>query len=216
MMSVNPDKEGAEIPQSGSDRAGFDVDTDEVLAYDAGNGDIRAFEILVTRYEKFVYKSAYYVTGKPEDAADLVQEIFLGLWRGLPSYRRDAKFFTYFARITRNACADWVRKRKNIPGMLPIAEKDEDDAPDAVLPAAPEDTSPELVTEQNERRQQLHRAIAALSEEHRTVIVLRDMEGYSYDQIAGLLGVDEGTVKSRLFRARKRLKVILEKQGFFP
>lgn len=218
MRMRKPDNEADAAPHPGTrDVSGSEEETDEALAALAGRGDTHAFEGLLTRYERYIYKCAYSVASNREDAADLAQEIFLNLWRALPSYRGDAKFFTYLAGIARNASADYIRRQKKTPATCPLSPTPDDDAPAVSEPAAPpEDASPDYKAEQNERQTVLYRAIARLSEEHRTVLILCDMEGYSYDQIASVLGLDRGTVKSRLHRARANLKEILEKFGFFP
>ncbi len=195
-----------------------DPDTDEALAIRAGRGDARAFELLVTRYEKYVYKHAYYITDNAEDAADLAQEIFLRLWRGLGDYRGDARFFSYLARVVHNVSVDRGRAKKTITDTLSLSQQSgTEDAPPTVPEpqAQPEEVQPELLAEKNERARLLHDAIAALSPEHRAVVILRDMEGYAYADIARMLSLDEGTVRSRLFRARSALRKLLEQNDFF-
>lgn len=191
---------------------------DRALAMRAAHGDKDAFEVLVGRYEKFVYRTAFFVTGNREDADDLSQEIFLKLWYGLPRFRGECRFVTYLHRIARNAAVDWVRARKNIPETVPLqpAEEDEDGQNLFKEPAAaPEDSDPTEIFGRMTRTELLRDAMRQLSEEQKIVVQLRDADGMSYERIASVLGISTGTVKSRLFRARSQMKKYLETHGFF-
>ena len=193
-------------------------DGDAALAARAAGGDTDAFEILVGRYEKLVYHAAFRVTGHAEAAADLSQEIFLRIWRGLPTYGGRARFLTWLTRVTKNVCTDWIRSRKNLPPADSLTPPHDDDGgthhvPEPAAPAA--DADPEEIFSRSERGRLLREALEHLSEEHRTVVRLRDVEGMSYERIADALGVDTGTVKSRLSRARAKLKEYLLTHGFY-
>lgn len=191
---------------------------DQALALRAAQGDTDAFEVLVGRYEKFVYRTAFFVTGKREDADDLSQEIFLKLWNGLPRFRGECRFVTYLNRIAHNAAVDWVRARRNRPETVPLQPAEDDENGPSILQepaAAPEDSDPTEIFGRKTRAELLRDAVRQLSEEHRIIVQLRDAEGMPYERIAAVLGVSTGTVKSRLFRARSQMKKYLEAHGFF-
>ena len=180
----------------------------------AADGDRDAFEALVRKYERFVYRTAYYAVGNAADAEDLTQEVFLKLWRGLSGFRGQSHLLTWLSRIARNACADHIRKKKRtVPTESLSLAADDGDAADRDLPDGDPLRDPMQATDQSENIRLVRRAMAMLSEEHRTLIILRDMEGYSYARLAAVLGLEEGTVKSRLFRARAKLKQILLSLG---
>ena len=187
-------------------------DEDSTLARAAAAGDKAAFEQLIRKYERFVFRTAFYVTGNTEDASDLSQEILLKVWHGLPSFRGDAKFFTWLVRIAKNASADYMRKISRTPKTESLSAPPED--PDDAPPPDP-DADPHNACTRREQAALLHAAMRTLSEEHRTIVQLRDMEGYSYEALARMLGVEIGTVKSRLHRAREQLRAYLSAHGFF-
>lgn len=192
-------------------------DTDASLVRAARGGDGQAFEALIRKYEKFVYRTAYYACGNEEDAADLTQEILLKIWHGLPSYQGNSRFLTWLVRIARNTCCDYVRSRqRRIPTQpLELLAGEDDDAPQTEVRDPSPDTDPHTVYSSRENAGLLRDAMAALSEEHRMMIVMRDIHGESYETIAAALGLEVGTVKSRLSRARTRLRELLTARGFF-
>ncbi len=187
---------------------------DHRLICAAADGDRDAFEALVRKYERFVYRTAYYAAGNAADAEDLTQEIFLKLWRGLSGFRGQSHILTWLARIARNTCADHIRKRKRtVPTESLSLTAEDGDTADRDLPDGDPLCDPTQAADQSENIRLVRRAMTMLSEEHRTLIILRDMEGYSYAKLAAALGLEEGTVKSRLFRAREKLKQILLSLG---
>ena len=180
----------------------------------AADGDRDAFEALVYKYENFVYRTAYYAVGNAADAEDLTQEIFLKLWRGLSGFRGQSHILTWLARIARNTCADHIRKKKRtVPSESLTFAADDGETADRDLRDNDPQNDPTQAADQSENVRLVRQAMAMLSEEHRTLIILRDMEGYSYERLARTLGLEEGTVKSRLFRARAHLKQILLSLG---
>ena len=191
-------------------------DGDAALVRAAIGGDGAAFETLIRRYEKFVYRTAYYSAGNAEDAADLTQEILLKVWHGLPSFRGQGRFFPWLARIVRNACCDHVRRQRRSVQTQPLelSVGDEDDAPSEVRDMSP-DADPTGVLHRRENAALIRDAMLQLSEEHRMMIIMRDLDGESYETIAAALGLEVGTVKSRLFRAREKLRGLLADKGFF-
>jgi RNA polymerase sigma-70 factor (ECF subfamily) len=164
------------------------VDPDEQLVRRAQRGDRWAFEALVDRHQHRLFTLAARTLGSREDAADAVQEALVRAWLALPRFRRDARFSTWLYRICLNAAHDIRAKRRPEPAEEP---------PD---PVDPRDrfAASELTGE-------LQRALDALDESYRVAVVLYDVLGCSYAEIAELTGVPEGTVKSRIFRGRTEL-----------
>lgn len=178
----------------------------------ARRGDVAAFEELVRLYEKRVYAVALRSSGNPEDAADIVQEVFLRAWRSIESFRGDSGFSTWLFRITMNLCVDHARHRHAQPQTQPIVTDDETERP------IPDTTpTPEEHLDNRELGRELAAALAEVSEEHRRIVLLRDVSGMSYTEIAEVLEISEGTVKSRLSRARIALrKVLLHRGNLLP
>nr|WP_300187033.1 sigma-70 family RNA polymerase sigma factor [uncultured Agathobaculum sp.] len=174
----------------------------------ARRGDTAAFEELVRLYEKRVYAVALRSSGNPEDAADIVQEVFLRAWRSIESFRGDSGFSTWLFRITMNLCVDHARHKHAQPQTQPIVTDDETERP---LPdPAP---TPEEHLDNRELGRELAAALEEISEEHRRIVLLRDVSGMSYTEIAEVLEISEGTVKSRLSRARIALRKVLLSRG---
>jgi RNA polymerase sigma-70 factor (ECF subfamily) len=168
-------------------------------------GDQAAFERLVERYEKPVYHQALRLLNHGEDAADVTQEVFFKAWRGLERFQGDCAFSTWLYRLTDNAAIDLLRREKKRRGD---ASLDDDQGWDAAL-ADPAPT-PERALEGRELERAVADGLARLSPEHRRVLVLREINGLSYDEIAAALGLSPGTVKSRLARARLALAKLLK------
>ncbi len=186
------------------------------LALEAAGGSESAFEELLTKTERTVYNMALRATGGDEhDAADLSQEIYIKLWRSLPSFRGDSSFGTWLFRIVQNASADRARKLAKERTVSLTLESDDGEEGREETDVVDLSPTPEERTLENERKEDVLRALNTLSDKHREIVVLRYMDGYSVNEIADILSLDEGTVKSRLFRAREKLKIILEKWNGF-
>ena len=177
----------------------------------AKQGDEHAFAALAGLYEKQVYHQALRLLNHPEDAADVTQEVFLKVWQGLPNFQGDSAFSTWLYRLTDNAAIDLLRKEKKRRGDVPLEEM----PPDGSFTLDPS-PSPHELLESKELQRALEQGLDALSEEHRRVLVLREVSGLSYQQIAEVLELDIGTVKSRIFRARMSLANFLRSTGNFP
>ena len=186
--------------------------TEQELVRAAQSGDQSAFGQLVTANQAMVYSLAYRMTGNPEDAADLTQEAFLNAWRSLGSFNGQSAFSTWIYRLASNACIDFLRKEKRRTGLSMTLE-DEDEDRQADLPD--DRWSPQRELERREAQEAVRQVLAALSPEHREVLILRELEGLSYAEIAHALGLEEGTVKSRIARARLSLREFLLKSGNF-
>ena len=147
----------------------------------------------------------------PEDAADITQEVFLRAWRSMKDFRGDSGFATWLFRITMNQCVDYARHKQSQPPTQPLVQGEDDEERELPLPdTAP---SPEEHLENSELGRELAAALDEVSDEHRRIVLLRDVSGMSYTEIAEILEVSEGTVKSRLSRARIALRKILLKRG---
>ena len=175
----------------------------------ARRGDQGAFRALVETHQAMVYRLAYRLTGSPEDAADLTQEVFLRLWRGLEGFQGRSALSTWLYRLTSNAAVDLLR-REGRRSALPL-ETGEGEALQIPDPGP----TPEGALERQEEREAVRRGLAALSPDHRQVLLLRELEGLSYREIARELGLEEGTVKSRIARARLALRAELLRDGNF-
>ena len=182
------------------------------LIQQAAAGDAASFEALVLRYQTQVYSLAYRMVGNEADAQDLAQEAFVRSWRALDSFQFSSQFSTWLYRLTSNICIDFLRaqkKRKHI--SLTVLQDDEQqqwDMPDHR--PLPEE---QMIVAQE--REALSNAIASLDPEYRQVLILRIVNDCSYQQISEILGIREGTVKSRLSRAREQLRKKLAQSGNF-
>ena len=184
---------------------------DTELVRKAAAGDSDAVEQLVLSYEKPIYNLCLRMCGNADDAMDLTQETFLKAWRSLGSFRADAAFSTWLYRLCSNLCIDHLRreqKRKVLP--LQVEDSDGDERPlDVPDPAA----GPEERLSAQEDRQQVAAALQSLEPEYREALTLRVLHDLSYADIAAVLQVREGTVKSRIARAREKMREAMQKLG---
>lgn len=178
----------------------------------AGNTD--AFEALVTAYQKQIYNLTLRYVSSPEDAADLTQESFLRAFRSLESFRGDSRFSVWMYRLTTNVCIDFLRSRGRGTASSLTVENDDEELEELELPDHRFDPQKEL--ERRELRRAVQAGLESLSEDAREIVILRELEGLSYAEIGERLGLEAGTVKSRLFRARKALCGYLIESGNIP
>ncbi|MBQ6465148.1 MAG: sigma-70 family RNA polymerase sigma factor [Oscillospiraceae bacterium] len=178
------------------------------------NGDVNAFEGLVTAYEKNAYNLALRMLGDPQDAEDVTQEAFLKAYQSLSSFRLDSRFSVWLYRIVSNLCLDQLRRRQRRPEQSLTVENDEGEEAQQDVPD--ENFSPEALLERKLTREAVRRGLDALPDEQRQILLLRELEGMSYEEIGQALSLEPGTVKSRIFRARKRLCVWLLRDGNLP
>ena len=187
---------------------------DKELATRARAGDSRAFEALVLEHQQRVYNLALRMTGNADDAFDISQEAFLKAWRGLDGFHFESAFSTWLYRLTANACLDFLRAQKRRQTVsLTVQDEDGDEVQTQIADTAP---TPEQAALAAEDRRMLETAMNALDAESRTIITLRVINDLSYEQIAEVLEVREGTVKSRLSRAREKLRKKLLEIGNNP
>ncbi len=177
-------------------------------------GDANAFEYLVAAYEKNVYNLALRMTGSPEDAEDMAQEAFLKAYSSLDSFRGDSKFSVWLYRIVSNVCLDFLRRQKKRQSFSLSMEDDDGEETELELP----DLSrlPEEELEKKLTRDAVRRGLAQLPEDARQILLLREIQGLSYEEIGETLGLEPGTVKSRIFRAREKLCAFLLADGNIP
>ena len=172
-------------------------DSDELLVRRFQDGSADAFEILVQRHGTRVYNLCLRILGDPDEAADVSQDTFLAALRKLSTFRGDSAFTTWLHRVTVNACYDSLRRKRRRP-LLQIVRDEDDERPETSLPAP--DHADEVVFSVD-----VARALLEVPEEFRVVLVLADVQDLPYDEIARVLEIPVGTVKSRVFRGRAAL-----------
>lgn len=177
----------------------------------ARNGDPLAFEQLIHLYEKRVFALTRRMCKNPADAEEAAQETFLAAWQGLKFFRGESSFSTWLYRLASNACVDLLRKEGRHQAAAGPSLNDEE----VLLEIQDEAPSPHTLAEQAELKEQIEAGLAALPEEYREVLILREIHQQSYDEIAEILSLDLGTVKSRINRGRKRLRKFLLESGNF-
>lgn len=169
----------------------------------AKKGDAEAFASLVEAYETSVYRLALRMCGNTHDAEEVAQEAFVAAWKGLPAFRGESKFSSWIYQLTTNAAIDFLRREKRHRASSPL-----DDEIDLADPGTPQQAA-----EEAELRAALQQALDSLTAEHRQIFLLRQVQQMSYEEIGALLGLESGTVKSRLSRAKKQLRQILTQKG---
>ena len=175
----------------------------------AREGDQEAFEELVRLYEKRVLALTRRMCRNPEDAAEAAQEAFFAAWQGLKSFRGDRSFSTWLYRLASNACVDLLRRE----GKRQAAVSLDDEDLNLDFPASL--SSPQEEVERRELREQIEAGLRALPPSLREALILREMQQLRYDEIGEALGLDIGTVKSRISRGRKKLRAFLLAGGNF-
>lgn len=167
-------------------------------------GDREAFDALVGRLRSRAFRIAHSLVGSREDALDMAQETFMKVFRARDSFRESEPFLPWFHRILRNTCISHLRKRGRLR-QLSVSGMREDDEPDFEL-IDPDATPPDARLLADERAAALHEGLTKLSAKDREILALRHDEELSYREIAEALGIPQGTVMSRLFHARRRLR----------
>ncbi len=179
------------------------------------SGDTEAFEALVIEHQNKVYSLALRMVGNEEDARDMAQEAFIRAFNSLTGFRGDSKFSVWLYRLTSNICIDFIRSRaKKRTVSMTWTDEDGDDAGELEVPD--ERFSPEAQLERTLTRESVRRGLDSLSPQYREILLLREINGLSYDEIGEALGIEPGTVKSRIFRARKKLCDFLVSEGNIP
>jgi len=175
---------------------------EELLVKRAKRGDVSAFSELVRRYERYVLNLVYRTLGRSEDAEDIAQEAFVKAFLNIKKFKEESKFSTWLSKIVINLCMDKIREKAN----------KEENLEEGVWLTIPQSSyySPEETVERLEIQEWIKKAVMSLPEELRIVFVLREFEDLSYQEISEMLDIPIGTVESRLYRARMKLRSLLK------
>ncbi len=176
----------------------------------AAKGDREAYRVLVEKYQNRVYSLVLSMTKSREDAEDIVQESFVKAYLSLKNFRGDSSFYTWIYRVAYNMAIDFQRRNSRRGEVLSSPKLNEDGQESRALEAVATDGNPEESAERKQLAESLGKAMSQLSEEHRTVVMLREVDGMSYSEIADVLGLSQGTVMSRIHYAKKYLQKALK------
>jgi len=201
-MDASVNLEAKEIPE---EETGPD---DQELVFRAQRGDMSAFEELAERYHGKIYGLTYNMTSNREDAEDLTQEVFVKAFEALPRFKGKSSFYTWVYRIAVNKTINY-RKKRNRKRTLSLDQFDQDIKTDDVYHDLTTKGSPLRNISLSELQEKLNEALQHLSEKHRTVVVMHDMQGIPHEEIAKVVGASVGTVRSRLFYARRQMQTEL-------
>ncbi|NLN49516.1 MAG: sigma-70 family RNA polymerase sigma factor [Clostridiales bacterium] len=185
--------------------------SEKLLITKSKNGDILAFEQLLSLYEKKAYNIAFRMMRNEEDAKDAVQEAFIKVFKSMKSFREESSFSTWLYRIVTNVCLDELRKRKKYASVS-LEFEIESDRGTTHIELDKDEVTPEDLYERQEKKELVLDTINSLKEDYKTVVILRDIQGFSYEEIATILSCSLGTIKSRINRARNVLKDKLQAQ----
>lgn len=180
-------------------------DLEKLLVKKSQAGDVESFELLISSYDKRAYNIAYRIMGNEEDAKDMAQEALLRVFRSIKDFKGQSSFSTWLYRIVTNVCLDELRKRKN-ENYISMDSSIQTEEGELHLELCSDKETPEVAYERTEQMELIKSAIRNLNEEYRSVIVLRDIQGFSYEEISNMLDCSLGTVKSRINRARNMLR----------
>lgn len=189
------------------------TDEDAGLVSSCKRGDLDAFESLVIKYEKKMFNVSYRIAGSREDASEVVQDAFVSAYRNLKNFRGQSRFLTWLTAITINLSKNRLKQLKTRNAYEPVSLDDPIPTDNGHVAADPPSNEPTVLDrmEQQDVQRTVQDCIEALEPDFREVIVLRDMQDFSYDEISTMLKVREGTIKSRLFRAREAVKDCLKR-----
>ncbi len=184
------------------------------LIEQAALGSTEAFGEIIRQYERFVYNVAYQIVKSREDALDVAQDTFLKIYRSISSFRGDCRFTSWIYRIASNTAKDYLRSQ-SLRKTDSLYETDEDgDERPIAIPDSDTDLTPEGALDKKTKIEAVRSAISSLPDKYRDIVVLRDMEGRSYEEISEMLSLEIGTVKSRLNRARQAIKDYIISRNF--
>lgn len=173
-------------------------------------GDIESFEKLISNYQKKVFNIAFRMMQNYDDAYDVSQEVFIRVFKAIKKFRGQSSFSTWLYRVTTNACLDELRRKKNSKNVISLDQEIQLEDGEVFFQIEDNRLTPELAAEENELVNVVREAITKLPDDYREVIILRDIQGFSYKEIAHIKECPQGTIKSRINRARKALKDILK------
>src|SRR5580698_1702720 len=181
---------------------------EDILVGRAQQGDLEAYDELVRRYQERIYATVYHMTSNHEDANDLVQDSFIKAFQALRSFKGGSSFYTWLYRIAVNKTINFLKQRKNRTHMS-LNDLDFNAEHDSDLIALISEQTPRRAAGLNELQEKLNEALLKLSEPHRLVVVLHDVQGMSHEEIAEIMDCNIGTVRSRLFYARQQMQAEL-------
>ncbi len=182
-----------------------DAVAEQELVRRARRGDLEAYDDLVRRYQERIYATIYHMTANHEDANDLAQDTFIKAYQALKSFKGGSSFYTWIYRIAVNKTINFLKQRKNRSHMS-LNDLDFNAEHDPDLLALVSDKTPRREANLNELQEKLNEALLKLSEPHRLVVTLHDVQGLAHDEIAEIMDCNIGTVRSRLFYARQQLQ----------
>ncbi len=182
---------------------------DAVLVQRSQAGDLAAFDLLIRRHQERVYATVYHMTANHEDAADLTQETFIKAYNALQGFKGDCAFFTWIYRIAVNRTLNHLKQRRNRTLHLSLNDLDLNAEHDPDIVALSSDNTPRRNLNLTELQEKLNGALLKLSESHRMVVILHDIQGLPHEEIARIMDCNTGTVRSRLFYARQQLQGLL-------
>ncbi|WP_069649197.1 RNA polymerase sigma factor [Caloranaerobacter ferrireducens] len=183
--------------------------SEHILIKKSSEGNVDAFEELIKEYEKRAYNIAYRLLKNSEDAMDVVQEAFIKIYKSIREFKFKSSFSTWVYRIVVNTTIDFIRSKKVIYSLDETIKSEKGDIKREV---ADYENTPEIELERKLTKELVQKSIDKLDDIHRTVIILRDIQGFSYDEISEILDCSLGTVKSRISRGRIALKEIILKE----
>ena len=186
----------------------LDPTDEKVLVARAQGGDLAAYDELVRRYQERIYAALYHMTSNHEDANDLAQESFIKAYQALKSFKGNSSFFTWVYRIAVNKTINFLKQRKN-RGHMSLNDLDFQAEHDPDLVALVSEKTPRRDLSLAELQEKLNAAMQKLSEDHRLVVTLHDIQGLSHDEIGKIMDCNVGTVRSRLYYARQQLQAYL-------
>jgi RNA polymerase sigma-70 factor (ECF subfamily) len=181
---------------------------EQVLVKRARQGDLGAYDELVRRYQERIYATVYHMTSNHEDANDLAQEAFIKAFQALKSFKGGSSFYTWVYRIAVNKTINFLKQRRN-KSQISLNDLDFNAEHDPDLVALISEKTPRREINLNELQERLNAAMQKLSEPHRLVVTLHDVQGLSHEEIAEIMDCNIGTVRSRLFYARQQLQAYL-------
>lgn len=197
------------VPAPASAPVSADESADRALVRLAQSGDLGAFDELVVRYQERIYALVYHMTSNHEDANDLAQEAFVKAWKALRNFKGDSSFYTWVYRIAVNHTLNHLKTRRSRTQHVSLNDLDFNAEHDPDLLQLISHKNPRRDVNLRELGERLNEAILKLSDEHRTVVTLHDIQGMPHEEIAQILQCNPGTVRSRLFYARQQLQAWL-------
>ena len=200
-----PQKKAAPGPASDPQPAPAQVEERELVKR-AQKGDLAAYDDLVRRYQERIYATIYHMTSNHEDANDLAQEAFIKAFQVLKTFKGGSSFYTWVYRIAVNKTINFLKQRRNRTSQLSLNDLDFNAEHDPDLMALISDKTPRREAGLTELQEKLNEAMQKLSETHRLVVTLHDVQGLAHEEIAEIMDTNIGTVRSRLFYARQQLQ----------